>query len=240
MAVEYIDVYWGSGKIEQEDDSIFYAEPKTVLSSLVTKKNKNNKTGNYLQCPSVYNLLGNTLVVRSPIDTGVEIPHRQDEISRNIKTYGLEWNMIHEPSVIGHPLIILGLPYLFFCEEEVTVMISSPYFEKSPHLNQGNIVPGTMNIGSWFRPLNMEFNLHEGQYNLDLKEDEAIAYITFITDKKIKLNKFRTSDDLIRISNSLVNTTRWEPRVPLAKRYKRFREAQMKKIVLNEIKKNII
>lgn len=240
MAVEYIDVYWGSGKYDQEDDSILYVEPKTVLSSLVTKKNKGNKTGNYLSCPSVYNLLGNTLVIKAPIDTGVSIPHRDGEVSRNVRHYGLDWSMVHEPSVIGHPCVVMELPYIFFSEEEIPVILTSPFFEPAPHLSQGNVVPGSMNIGAWFRPINMEFNLHLGVYEFSLKEGEAMAYITFLTDKKIRLHKFKPSLDLIRISNSVVNSTRWEPKVPLAKRYKRFREAQMQKLVLNEIKKNLV
>lgn len=244
MAVEYVDVYWGQGKYNPNNifgDSIFYEDPKTVLSSLVAKKNKVVSGGSFMNCPAVYNLLGNVLVVRSPIDIGVKVKYRENEISKNLDSYGpISWTMMHDPSIQGHPLVILDLPWLFFAEEEIEVIITSPYFENSPHLSQGNVVPGKMNIGAWFRPLNMEFNLHYHQDELNIKEGEAMAYITFLTDKKIRLHRFQTNENIIRLSNMISNTPQWQQKLPLAKRYARFRRAGLKKVVLNEIKNNLV
>jgi hypothetical protein len=53
-------------------------------------------------------------------------------------------------------------------------------------MKYGNIVPGKLNISTWFRKINPEFVLKKGINEFEIDAGEDIAYLTFNTSKKCK------------------------------------------------------
>jgi hypothetical protein len=76
---------------------------------------------------------------------------------------------------------------------------------------------------------------------LNLKEDEPLFYVEFLTDRPIILKRFVTTAKLMDYATACSTSPfKIEKNVPLISRYKRFKSARMNSLVLNEIKKNLI
>jgi hypothetical protein len=76
---------------------------------------------------------------------------------------------------------------------------------------------------------------------LIIKEDEPIFYVEFLTNKKIKLVRFKYTKKLMTYAQHCVDAPPiFGNNLPLVKRYKKFKESRMRDLVLKEIKENII
>ena len=107
-------------------------------------------------------------------------------------------------------------------------------------MQYASIVPGKLNISRWFRPVMCEFNLWNKGRELVLKEGEPLAYINFQTNESVELVRFSMTDRLKAYALGGADAPKWEPFVPLAKRYKRFMQTRTNRLVLNEIQKNLV
>jgi hypothetical protein len=76
---------------------------------------------------------------------------------------------------------------------------------------------------------------------LEVKENEPLFYIEFLTDKKIKLVRFKYNKKLSTYARHCADApSLFGFGKPLHERYKKFNNSSMNKIVLNEILKNIV
>ena len=246
MSKDDISVYWAvvTEKDYGMDRQIMFVEPEPLRKTLFANRNKNNKSRqNFLKCPAVTDVVNNVFVWKSPKETSIDIEVVDGMIEPD-KRYEmgdyLDWYTQHPPTLENNLLASLDYHIIFFAEEEVEVLLSAPYFTNAPHLQSGAIIPGKVNIGSWFRPLNAEFNLWNGNRNISFKENEDIAYFTFLTDKKVHLQEFRMSSDLNRIAMSMVSSISWMPHKPLRDRYENFRRRKMRGVILNKIRENLV
>ena len=73
-----------------------------------------------------------------------------------------------------------------------------------------------------------------------LEKNEPLAYVSFNTDKKVELVRFRMNLDLKTFCQSSANSSKWEPNIPLVERYERFKRTRMKQVVLKEIKQKLL
>jgi hypothetical protein len=115
---------------------------------------------------------------------------------------------------------------MLFCKDEITAQWSSPYFSRAPHMQHGALVPGSMNIGAWFRPLQFEFLLWQGVHSIEILRDEPLAYMQFNSDKRINLVQFQLTPEIFSIANECVSSSAVAPRQPLEDRYAKFRETR--------------
>lgn len=240
-----INVYWSTVSTRNDIDwQISMEQPISLQKELFNNKNKSNKTRqSFLRCPAVRSAIKNTLVWRAPKNTSVDIEVENDMIkmgSRYNEQEMFPWVIEHVPTISNNILITFDYRIIFFAEEDVDVLFTAPYFSESPHLQYGAIIPGKFNVGSWFRPYNAEMNLWSGNKHIEFKENEAIAYFTFLTDKNIVAKRFKMNDDLIKISKSMSTSSTWLPNKTLEERYKIFKNRGMKKVILNNIKDNLI
>lgn len=233
-------IYWASEDGLYNNSSSDWCLLSKPIVSLYSMLAENISVGNhetFFKCPSVKNLMKQTFVIKSSMDSSYEfIDNTITTKSRN----GISVNIEHKESVKNNKLFVFFQPSYFFCEEDLEMTLTAPFFNKSPHLQYGAIVPGTINIGSWFRCINIEFNLWENINNFIVKENEPIAYIRFNTDKNIILKQFKMNEKLTRISRVCSTSSSWEKNVPLIKRYSRFKESKTNVFVLNEIKKQLL
>jgi hypothetical protein len=222
-----------------------YHKPIQVFQDLSSSFNPPTITKNFMNCPAVKDHLESTFFVRNPTDTDMQVSFNEENeidglINNNTENTPVPGLLKHSPTLSNQLLIEYGMSFSFFCEESLEVSISSPYFHQAPYLNYGAIVPGGFDIGKWYRPFNCEINLWEGNGRLIIKKDEPLAYFKFATDKKIILKRYNVNDKLYRLAVSLVNfkdTAKWKK---LVYRYDSFSKADLREIVLKEIKNNLI
>ena len=67
-----------------------------------------------------------------------------------------------------------------------------------------------------------------------------MIYFNFNCKNNIELIRFDLNEDLRKIVNVCAESSNWEKFVPLAKRYKRFKQSKLNKKALSIIKKNLI
>ena len=229
------------------------------LRDTLKKKNKVNVMPhhNLFRCPAVQNITKNTFVLRNPIETYIRIEDINYDIppalsserglgcdNDRIRYLSPNWiacDIVHLSILIDCDLFVYGMRWIFFTEEDaLNYQFSSPWFSNTPHLKYGSVIPGKFDCGKWFRSINPEFNLWPGTGEFRILEDEPIGYVQFETEHDVKLVRFQMNEALTKYSRTTAMSSSWHTNVPLIKRYKRFKETNMKKMILKEIKGNIV
>lgn len=240
MKQEEVVVYWapvfnGTNAVNW---NMLYSEPENVFTSLKEERNKNAQSDSFFYCPSFKNLLSNTFVVKNvlgseyDVDGGVLEPHGDTYLHAQIN---------RESSIEASPLLRISMSWIFFAEESLDIEITPPYFHPSAHSSAGAIVPGTFDIGQWFRPINAEFSLWKGATEFKLPEGDPIFYAKFNTEKKVVLKRFQMSDTLYQISNACVQSPATFGRfLGLSAKYNLFSKTKTNNLVLKNIKDNLI
>jgi hypothetical protein len=231
-------IYWSKFNLLSEVNSqIFDLEPKPVHSEYVKKFGKPlDSSINWLACPSVLGYTKNTFLIKNPLDLSVRI-NKNNTV--DAKTPGSSMLLgirdFNEKSIVIDYFINISL----FSESNISVSQISPYMENNP-CSGAHLIPGKFNIGEWFRPLNASYFLENKDVDFILKKDDPLYYLVFDTDDKIEFKEFYYTDSLIEIVNSTVGLKRYKKNIPLMNLYQMFKEQNLDKIVLKEIKKALI
>jgi hypothetical protein len=113
-----------------------------------------------------------------------------------------------------------------------------PFLEDNNITKRCAILPGTFDIGKWFRPIDFSFYLKKEYNEFTITEDEIYSYITFHTDQTINLKQFYPSPTIKQhLSDVLLSKRYLVGKKTLENFYSMFRT---KRLILNEIKKNLI
>lgn len=236
-----LNVYWSDYNPDNKKNwSILYEEPQSLYQHLLIHKEDSNPS--FFNCPSFINMSKNVFVIKSPIDCHYSFLNElkiKDQVPVINNSSLAAW-ISHPPSLKKNILFSLAYSFSFFCESEIEISLVPPFFQKNKIFEYGAVVPGKFNIGSWFRPVFLEFNLWENTKEFICNEGDPLAYIVFNTDEKINLIRYQNTDKLFKILSTLSDSAQWEPKVPLLKRYKRFKNSKLKNIILKEIKNNLV
>lgn len=238
-----VDVYWSNAPIINTENPLeknyFYEEPKSVLR-IKSKQRPENKTdgAKLFNCPAVTNFLKNVYRIDSPLDMHFKY---NGDVRSPVEVLSKEFlptHIEHNPSMENETSIVVHYPFIFFSEEDMEIIHSSPYFDKTEYTQYGHVVPGKLNISKWFRPVQVEINLYSDE--LIIKKDEPLLYTTFLTDKNVRLKRFTFNDKLVGIMSSCVSSSSYSPNKTLEERYERFIKSQSREIVLKEIRNNLV
>lgn len=233
-----ITVYWAPGyEISNIDWNMLYADPVSIFDKHLENKTNIDKYDSVFYCPAFKNLAKNTLEFKNPLDSSYSIDdHGQILLTKN----SMIAKIVRPPNIQDRYLIEYGFLPIFFAEQDLSMTLTSPWLESPDWSRAANIVPGRFNIGKWFRAVNIEFMLMPGVREFSIKKDDPLAYFTFDTDENIRFVRFRMDEELRRLSVSCGSATSWEPWIPMAERYRRFKESRMRSIILKKIKENIV
>lgn len=238
-----IKIYWAPYVTEEKMDwSILYYNPENLFERLKNNLNKESikkEGGNLIMCPAVKNYAKKIFIFKNTLESHFEFKENNQVIP--LSKNHIYTSIVHEPSLKNCKLVVYHIPLIFFSEKDVNMTLSSPYFSNCPHLKYGSIVFGKFNISKWFRNINIEFNLWENVNELKIKKDEDLFYVNFECEEdEIELVRFDITNRLIKIAEVTGKSSNWEKFIPLRERYERFKKAQLHKIVIKEIEKNII
>ena len=230
-------VYWAPWLLKQDEHhwNILYIEPQKLLSKVVKEVSALDdiRLKNMIRCPAFNNIAKNTFYIENPIRTEFEV------IDGNIKYIG-EHSYNCNPNENLKNTFRYGGSYIFFSEDDLEIMMTAPYFSQTEHTNYARLVPGKFNISKWFRPINLEMILQGDKDYFKALEHEHMAYFQFLTDDKVELRRFELNDTLFKISETCSKVSEWWANVPLIKRYDRFLKTKTNKLVMKEIKKQLV
>jgi hypothetical protein len=233
-------IYWAPcvDQYDEVDWSILYKDLTILHKSLAKKVDTSIIPGdNMIHCPAVRELTSKIAVIKSPMTCHYKL---KDNNFIPTSKHHLATKKTHADNFKNNYLFTTPLSYIFFSESDINMTLSAPYFSESKHLQYGSLVPGRFNISKWFRNISIEFNLWTNVNEFKLKEDEPIAYVHFDSEEDIELVRFDFNEKLFKLMKSCATSNNWEKYVPFNKRYKRFKESMMHKLILKQIKENII
>ena len=235
-------VYWAPWYILQDmyNWNILFLEPKRLLNNIVeeTKDLKCERVKSMWRCPAFNNLGKNTFYVENPLTTEFDIVDNTEKGKELVYT-GLH-KYLCQLSKNGNTFTY-GLNYIFFSEDDLELMVTSPHFSKNVNYTKyARLVPGRYNISKWFRPVSLEMLFDDNQTHFRMEEYEHLAYFTFLTDDVVEMKRFDLNDNLRKISETCSDVSSWWANVPLVNRYERFLKIKKNKLVMSEIKKQLV
>lgn len=241
-----ITVYWAPATFSKNDTSfdMLYREPESVLSTFM--KNKLPKA-QMAMCPATKNLMKNIFALKSNIDDNFRIsrPISGDfaELPNGtpIGMGKVLLNLERETSFSGYVNVSYGLKWLMFSSEPVVARLTAPYFPAESICDGALFSFGQMDIGKWYRHLNLDWHIPTDTQEVSIKENQSLAYLEFLTDKKVTFKRYVATPRLLQIATETSQAPqRYGRNWPLGKRYEMARRAGHRELVLSEIKKNLV
>lgn len=228
-------VYWAPGLSTMEGQqhwNLLFIDPQRLLNKFVedTRNSYCDRVRNVKRCPSFVNLAKNTFFIENPITNDFTIANGQI----NYK----EGSMFVDGQ--GRDTMVYGMSYLFFSEDDLEILMTPPYLSKTNYDKYAKLIPGRFNISKWFRPINLEMMFVGDGRHFRVEEHEHLAYFSFLTDDKVVLKRFDLNENLRKLANTCATVSGWWSDVPLIKRYDRFLKTKTNKVVMAEIKKQLV
>jgi hypothetical protein len=138
------------------------------------------------------------------------------------------------------PAVDYDSRWLFFSEDEINIQLTPPYFHKTKASEYATVLSGEFNISKWFRPIIPTFSLWDSSKELVISEQDPLAYVNFITDKKIILQEFTETEKIKHIMNECIMMKEKFPNLPLSESYNKFLLSNKHKELIKEIKNNLV
>ncbi len=195
-----IKVYWGCN----EKEWLRAKAPEPVYKNFI--KNIKDKNTQLEICPSVKNYFNNTFSVSSIYDYNFKIKSEKNEVFSNL----YDQNFFNEHVIVRSNedrLFSFSQQYVFFTEEKSLEMSASifPYLENNDITKRCISIPGTVDIGKWFRIMDFAFYLKKEYDEFQISQDEIYQYIKFNTDKKIIFKQFMFTEKIKKYSLDIIH-----------------------------------
>jgi hypothetical protein len=234
-----MNVYWAC-----TDDNWLRSETPESVLSLYFKSEKydgKNQRLNLQYCPGFKDNLKNLFAIRSIHDYSFSIINNEVVSPMQDQQFFDKHVLVRS---IDKKAFSFNTPYLFFTDEKSLEMTTYeyPFFEENNITNACIPIPGKFDIGKWFRPIEFPFYLKDDVNEFKVNYKEIMFYLRFNTNKKINFKQFRTTElidsfakENMASANGLVNLLSQSN--GLESFYKMMKT---KKLILKEIKKNLI
>lgn len=242
MQDEPLTVYWST----PNNNSPFYLniqEPVPLINELLHhKQNFNQEGNNFFRCPSFHQSLSNKFLIKSPINydliwdgkTFQTKSYNQDFFDRYISIREIE---------IGLASIQI-FSHTFFCEEDLEMEVYPAYLSNSQFATKTILIPGKYNIGKWFRPLDITFIVNEKNNQIIINENDSLMYVKFHTNRPIQFKKFYFNQTISEIQEFCLNQKHFQYnkniKTYLHNIYHKFKMSKLKKLLIKEIKSNLM
>jgi hypothetical protein len=227
-----ITVYWAS----LEDEWLRMKSPEYVYKELI-KKTDPTKT-DLKSCPAVKDYLKNYVSLRSIYDYEFDLDNENNNITS--KMYDQKFFDKHINIRSSKAKLFSFTQYTIFFTEEKSLELSAglfPFMEDNNITKNCIIIPGTLDIGKWFRSLEFAFILKGNKFKIE--EGEIYTYLSFNTKEKIIFKQFKPNDILKSYMDDFDKSRKY--------RKDKFRELtnyyemlKNKNKIIKEIKNNLI
>jgi hypothetical protein len=227
-----ITVYWTTYNSERLRSS----EPIDLYKEYINKRSSMNIGLN--MCPAFKGYMNNMFGLQSIFDYEFKINgnefllknYNKDFFEKNVSVRSLQ-----------DKVFSFNQNHIFFTEEKNLEMSSGiqPFLEDNNINKRCIIIPGTMDIGKWFRPIDFAFVLKDEFDEFKIKEKEVFQYINFNTDSKINFKEFHMNEKLFYYKDLVVNA-KSNRRVKIRSLNEYYSMFNIKKNVLKEIKENLV
>ena len=231
-----ITVYWAC----LEEEWIKATEPEPVLKRFYSRniKSKNffDKSAiNY--CPVFNESLQNVYAIKSIYDYSFKIQGEECFSDKHDQNF-FDKHIIARS--IKEKFFSFKIKYVFFTEEDSLEInaYQHPIFEENEIAKRCMIIPGSFNIGKYFRNLEFAFILKKEFNEFIVKDEDVLYYLQFNTKEKINFKQFKMNNDLQEMIDSGRKANFFSnKKVKIQHFYDKFKG---KKYILDKIKENLL
>ncbi len=231
-----ITVYWAC-----EDESWLRAKtPESVYKTFC--KDLKNKKNDLILCPATKDYMSNVFSLKSLFDYKFILG--SDEQVNEVFADRYDQNFFNSHVWVRsreNRLFSFFQKFVFFTEEKTLLMSGGifPFLEDNNITKRCIVVPGTFDIGKWFRPLDFAFYLKEEYNEFKIEENDIFQYIKFHTDEKIIFKQFRIDPNIKQFFIDSDSARRFrETKLRDLKDY--YSMVKHKKHLINSIKENLL
>jgi len=228
-----INVYWSC----LEKEWMRAKKPEPIVNSFLENNKNKKEISNTIVCPSFKKNIKNTYSLNSIYD--YEFTVRGDEVFTEVND--LEFFNRHVlVRSLEEKFFSFSQGMVFFTEEdglELEVGLY-PFFEQNNVTKNCILIPGSLDIGKWFRVLDFSFYLKNESDSFRIKEDEAYSYIRFNSKEKINFIEYYPTEKIKQYIDDTLDSRKSMPSVRSLQEY--YRNFKIKNLILKEIKSNLI
>ena len=242
-----ITVYWGPGERlpYPSRNNMIHRKPESLLSFIHGER---TPEAQQVRCPAIKDRLDNVYVMKSAVDDTFdfnldEVAAVKDGYDQHIYDVDSKFKVIKTrvPNLKNYYPATYMLSWLFFASEPVMAKFTAPYYPAFSPIKGALLATGEYDIGRWFRPVALDYHIPIDQSHFELHKDDPVMFVEFMTDKKVVFKRFQPDDILHSLSVEYANTpTSVGPNLSLEERYELAEDSEMTKIVLANIKKNLV
>jgi hypothetical protein len=229
-------VYWGNFCREDALSrmKLLNQAPEKVMPELRKKMIVGERQ--LVLCPASNDFFQNTYMLKFPKDFEIHFDADGTVLNDSENFFLSRVNQFQNRIAVE-----LDLSWIFYSEESVTLEVMPPFYHNTTFQKFGTIMCGKFDINSWFRPIQLSFALWEGVRTFTVKENDPVCYLRFLDTDTIKLQEFNVNTRLVEIAQTCVShPTYYKRQIPLVKRYEKFKQSGLNKMIEEEIKGNLV
>jgi len=232
--MDVCEVYWC---IDSDTPRVGPSEAILPLFQTVVKdRNKEtDPSSSYYKCKSAQELLNNTFILPNTRDLNISFID-----GRMLSSPDSKYFRARLPVFDSGPAVDYDCRWLFFSEDDVSIHLTPPYYHNTTASKYGTLLSGEFNISKWFRPIVPTFSLWDNSSSLSISKGDPLAYVKFISDKKVVLREFVETDKIRIIMQECVLLKEKFPNLPLSESYNKFLLANKHKELIKEIRANLV
>ena len=186
-----ITIYWCLN-----DESWLRAKTPDPIYKNFVKSPKNQKNSLIL-CPATKDYMQNIFSLKSIFSYDFKIDQTKGQVIASLYDQGFFENHVIIRSQ-EDKLFSFTQRFCFYTEEKSLLMSAgiSPFLEDNNITKRCIVIPGTLDIGRWFRQIEFAFYLKKDYDEFKIEEDEIYQYIKFYTDEKIIFKQFKVNQKI--------------------------------------------
>lgn len=234
-----MDVYWSIDHGEMRG-ALGVQTPELVL------KNKPVSEAGYNVCPAFrdyfYNVYAWKSLYTHSLEKSVDGQEYTSDIYPDQEFFD---NNINIRSVNDQVISLRQMTSFVTDSPSLKLSQEHPYFEDNKFTSSCYVIPGTMDIGKYYRRLDFPFHIKKGHNRFAFDEGDIIYYLRFHTPEKINLKQYLMNDKL-REYHAMVEELKFSsvsspssPR-PLSFFYDIAKKYNLKSKIMKEIKENLV
>lgn len=229
-----INVFWAC----IEDEWMEASEPNSVYKKIVSSPllNTNNRYTRIDMCPSIREKNKNTFELKSIYDYNFSLSNNEVYTDKFDKDFFERHVTIRD---IPTKMFSFSTRYVFFTDAPSLIVnfYEYPFLENNNITKNCNFIPGSFDIGKWFRNTEFAFYLKDNVDTFKIEKGEVFCYASFLTSEKINFKQFVYDQDIDKFLNDGINITNRYGYKNLNNYYKSFKN---KKRILNKIQENLV
>ena len=229
-----IIVYWAC----TEEEWLRAKEPEPIYKKFL--KNLEDKSTTIELCPSIKDYMKNTFSLKSLYEYHFKTIDNEDGVFSDL----YDQKFFNKHVIVRsakEKLFSFSQKFIFFTEENSLKMSAAmfPFLEDNEITNRCIPIPGTFDIGRWFRPIEFAFYLKNSYNRFEIKEEDIFQYIKFYTEEKIIFKQFYVNEKIIKYAGD--GSKAKDYRINKARQLQNYYSMlKHKKNIIKEIKNNLI